>query len=161
MEISFFNTFLNIRFETLKEPLGFAGSMNFYVYADGDSVNFVDVSGLKPGDCYYSYSEVLKDAGDSILEEPMHFLFEFATTIYITEDNYERVCYSYTELSTNYDPKHVTPTYPFYISREEVDGIIHNHPEDEDFGDDDKNAAKAGLRIFKIKDNGVIEELNL
>ncbi len=30
-----------------KEPLGFAGSMNFYVYADGDSVNFVDVSGLK------------------------------------------------------------------------------------------------------------------
>ncbi len=35
-EISFFT----------KEPLGFAESVNFYVYADGDSVNFVDVSGL-------------------------------------------------------------------------------------------------------------------
>ncbi len=29
-----------------KEPLGFAGSMNFYVYADGDSVNRIDLDGL-------------------------------------------------------------------------------------------------------------------
>jgi RHS repeat-associated protein len=30
-----------------KEPLGFAGSDNFYSYCDGDPVNFVDVSGKK------------------------------------------------------------------------------------------------------------------
>ncbi|HOW52262.1 MAG TPA: RHS repeat-associated core domain-containing protein [bacterium] len=30
-----------------KEPLGFAGSMNFYTYAGNDPVNRVDVSGLK------------------------------------------------------------------------------------------------------------------
>ncbi len=30
-----------------KEPLGFAGSMNFYVYAGNDPVNFVDLDGLK------------------------------------------------------------------------------------------------------------------
>jgi RHS repeat-associated protein len=32
---------------TSKEPLGFNGSSNFYVYAENDPVNFVDVTGLE------------------------------------------------------------------------------------------------------------------
>ena len=32
---------------TSKEPLGFEGSLNFYVYCDADPVNYVDVTGLK------------------------------------------------------------------------------------------------------------------
>ena len=33
---------------TSKEPLGFKGSRNFYVYAGNDGVNFVDLDGLNP-----------------------------------------------------------------------------------------------------------------
>ena len=33
---------------TTKEPLGFSGSRNWYVYAGNDGVNFVDVNGLLP-----------------------------------------------------------------------------------------------------------------
>ncbi len=29
-----------------KEPLGLAGSLNFYAYCEGDAVNFVDLTGL-------------------------------------------------------------------------------------------------------------------
>lgn len=32
---------------TAKEPLGFIGSKNFYIYADQDPINFVDPTGLK------------------------------------------------------------------------------------------------------------------
>jgi RHS repeat-associated protein len=45
---------------TSKEPLGFNGSSNFYVYAENDPVNFVDVTGL------YSMFEFGEDA--------LHFL---------------------------------------------------------------------------------------
>jgi RHS repeat-associated protein len=33
---------------TSKEPLGFAGARNFYVYAGNDGVNYVDLDGLLP-----------------------------------------------------------------------------------------------------------------
>jgi len=32
---------------TSKEPLGFAGARNFYVYAGNDAINYLDVTGLK------------------------------------------------------------------------------------------------------------------
>ncbi len=34
-----------------KEPLGFAGSLNFYAYCEGDAVNFVDLTGLMSDKC--------------------------------------------------------------------------------------------------------------
>lgn len=48
-----------------KEPLGFAGSMNFYVYAGNDPVNYIDVNGqfrsMSPQDIDSKYNKVKKE----------------------------------------------------------------------------------------------------
>ncbi|HSW60815.1 MAG TPA: RHS repeat-associated core domain-containing protein, partial [bacterium] len=49
---------------TSKEPLGFNGSSNFYVYAENDPVNFVDVNGLAPYKCSSLEDAVLNGSSD-------------------------------------------------------------------------------------------------
>jgi RHS repeat-associated protein len=51
-----------------KEPLGFEGAMNFYSYCDGDPVNKIDVTGLKPGDYFFTETAAAVDAIDWIRE---------------------------------------------------------------------------------------------
>jgi RHS repeat-associated protein len=47
---------------TSKEPLGFDGSRNFYVYAGNDGVNWLDLTGKFPGQCFNTPLKAAMDA---------------------------------------------------------------------------------------------------
>ena len=85
-----------------KEPLGFAGSNNFYAYVDGDPVNYVDVSGLAPGDAYSNINVALFAAMREVhLATSSRFksgsVVEWATILYMVEDEYGQY-FSYSPL---------------------------------------------------------------
>ncbi len=52
---------------TSKEPLGFAGSRNWYVYSYNNPVNWYDLTGFKPGDPFKTADEAAIDALEWIM----------------------------------------------------------------------------------------------
>ncbi len=114
-----------------KEPLGFAGSMNFYVYADGDSVNFVDVSGLKPGDLFQSLNKLWRDVENYTMNKYSDsFKYEFLAEIYISSYNKDgSPCYSYREPYTNKEHYFVNLKGSFFgkLPSRPIYAVWHNH----------------------------------
>jgi len=88
---------------TSKEPLGFNGASNFYVYAGNDPVNFVDVTGLAPGDPFKTVDAAAQDADSWLFSTEPHPDVEYASAIYEYSqyNSTTKVCetfYSYDEL---------------------------------------------------------------
>ncbi len=113
----------------IKEPLGFAGSMNFYVYADGDSVNFVDVSGLKPGDLFDTMDDAARDAHSYLFSLHPDPKIEYGTPIYLEyfTNPITQTCeqfYTYGLFQTQNDPDNVSTNYTAFPT---IVALYHNH----------------------------------
>ncbi len=107
-----------------KEPLGFAGSMNFYLYADGDSVNFVDVSGLNP----YSAYKNIKDLVDDIVRYVSLKYLDSSQYEYLAEIYFDGVAYYYTEPYTSYSFNRVYFQTPLNLLKDrKMVAFWHNH----------------------------------
>ncbi len=86
---------------TSKEPLGFNGASNFYVYAENDPVNYVDVTGLKPGDYFDTMDAAARDAAEYVSSnfDDSRFV-EYLAEIYEVYIG-KKLCYSYIEPYTS------------------------------------------------------------
>jgi len=71
---------------TAKEPLGFDGSRNFYVYVGNNPINLLDITGLKPGDPFATANEAAKDAMEYIYEDSKAISRELGGIIYEGSD---------------------------------------------------------------------------
>jgi RHS repeat-associated protein len=71
---------------TSKEPLGFDGARNFYVYAGNDGVMLWDLTGLKPGDCFSTPDAAAIDALNYIYGESNLIQKEMGGVIYKKND---------------------------------------------------------------------------
>ncbi|GEM_PF-3503642 len=124
---------------TSKEPLGFNGSSNFYVYANNDPVNFVDINGLKPGDYFKTMDDAARDAAeytlanrnDSALYEYMAEIYEVTRTV----NGKDILCYKYI------DPYRDLQENPYHVAFQGKvkieDGLVavwHSHIVNENTG---------------------------
>ena len=71
---------------TSKEPLGFAGSRNWYVYSYNNPVNWYDLTGFKPGDPFDTPEKAAIDALNYIYGESMLLGREMGGIIYQGDD---------------------------------------------------------------------------
>jgi len=141
---------------TSKEPLGFNGSDNFYVYAENDPVNFVDVTGLAPGDYFKTMDAAAQDADAWVFRFDHSPDVEFGIEIYKTGifNEESKVCemfYSYSNVYEGTEHRFWVPTDP---SR--TVAVYHNHTY---WGDDmmtdlDQNDAhRLNVTIYMGKEN--------
>jgi RHS repeat-associated protein len=94
---------------TSKEPLGFNGSSNFYVYADNDPVNKVDVTGLKPGDVFYHMDALIADVEKYTMNLKDADIYEHMAEIYVhSRTKTGSPCYAYRDPYHTKDSHHVS-----------------------------------------------------
>ncbi len=91
-----------------KEPLGFEGAMNFYSYCDGDPVNKVDVTGLKPGDPFSDIRMLIKDVEKYTMTLVDADIYEYMAEIYVhSRTKYGAPIYAYRNPYHTNDSGHV------------------------------------------------------
>jgi len=125
---------------TAKEPLGFDGSRNFYVYSKNNPVNLLDITGLKPGDPFATADEAAKDAMEYIYEDSTDIGVEFGGIIVLGQDD----CY-YATMPIMGNSTSVPIVYPSGLN---AVGWYHSHPEYNTEGNllfSDGNAGDLGI----------------
>jgi RHS repeat-associated protein len=162
---------------TSKEPLGFNGSSNFYVYAENDPVNLIDVSGLEPHHCYsnidIAYLNAMVDI-DAMTTDPKNRTeggegWEWGSVLYKGTNSKGEVCYSYTTLQSQEDPGYVSLGNLITRFEQETGGkgkaegliLLHSHPRGGELNDVDKKAAwgyRMSVMAMRYK-NFVIDEI--
>jgi len=141
---------------TDKEPLGFAGSRNFYVYSYSNPINWFDINGLKPGDPFKTVDEAAKDAMTYIYEESNMLQKEMGGIIYKGDNG----CYYASEPNLGGDDELNFP--PSLLINAVAD--YHSHVrknDDEDFSNDDIfGNLYNGIDGYLINQYGEISKFN-